>query len=95
MIHRVYAETMAEAKAIISHLENWCDNYTGSIYSPTLMVTWHDEDFGKCDWLKIFEATLASLDGTPEYEEFSDVYEEEIEYCKGGNVHIMMTMYGI
>lgn len=69
MKHWLYAETKAEAEAIIEHLENWYDNYTGSIYAPTLLVTWLDENFDNADWERIYEATLEKLEGTTEYDE--------------------------
>lgn len=95
MRHRIYAETMAEAEAIIEYLENWCDNYSGSVTRHNLLVTWLDQSFEMFDWLQIFEMTLANLEGTPEYDEFADIYKEEIAYCKGEDVHIRMAMYKI
>ena len=69
MKHYTYADTMAEAETIVEYLEFWCGNYSGSIYRPTLLVTWLDEEFDEYDWQKIYEATLEKLEGTSEYDE--------------------------
>lgn len=69
MKHFVYADTMAEAEAIVEYLENCYDNYSGSITNHNLLVTYRDIEFDNHDWQKIYEATLEKLEGAPEYEE--------------------------
>ena len=69
MKHFVYADTMAEAEAIVEHLENRYDNYSGSITHHNLLVSWRGDELADWDWQKIYEATLEKLEGTPEYDE--------------------------
>ena len=69
MKHFVYADTMAEAEAIVEHLENRYDNYSGSITHHNLFVSWRDDELADWDWQKIYEVTLEKLKGTPEYDE--------------------------
>ena len=67
--HFVYADTMAEAEAIVEYLENYYDNYSGSISRHNLLVTYRDIELDNNDWQKIYNATLEKLEGTPEYDE--------------------------
>lgn len=67
--HFIYADTMAEAEAIIEYLENYYDNYSGSISRHNLLVTYRDIELDNNDWQKIYNATLEKLEGTPEYDE--------------------------
>lgn len=67
--HFVFADTMAEAESIIEYLEDWCDNYSGSISHHNLLVAWLDCELTERDWNKIYKLTLAKLEGTPEYDE--------------------------
>lgn len=67
--HFVFADTMAEAEAIIEYLEDWCDNYSGSIARHNLLVSWLDCELSERDWNKIYKLTLEKLEGTPEYDE--------------------------
>lgn len=67
--HFIYADTMAEAEAIVEYLENYYDNYSGSISRHNLLVTYRDIELDNDDWQKIYNATLEKLEGTPEYDE--------------------------
>lgn len=69
MMHYVWADTIAEAEAIIEYLQNRYDNHSGHINRHDLLVSWRWDEFDSNDWQNIYESTLEKLEGTPEYDE--------------------------
>lgn len=53
--HMYFAESVAEAEAIIDYLENWCDNYSGSYTRHNLLVSWLDEELDAWAWETIWK----------------------------------------
>ena len=55
MKHRFFANTMAEANAIVDYLADNYDNYSGYVSEHNLLVSWRDTELTNDDWQAIYD----------------------------------------